>query len=134
MPPCSNFIIRQVALTLSLQPQPLARRARVGGRGGGEAPSRGPRRRTPGRWVSRGSNEGSLGLGVPRAGTKAPLVWCPEAEGLGRVHGLKALAGGCNGGGKPPCQDARLGACAVLHAHILRTVSTVMFAVLRWVP
>ena len=87
-------------------------------------------------WSMGGQRESevSLGLGVPRAGTKAPLVWCPEAEGLGRVHGLKALAGGCNGGGKPPCQDARRGMRAVLRAHILRTVSTVMLLTLRWVP
>src|SRR6266852_2129786 len=115
MPPCSNFIIRQVELRTSLQPQPLARRARGGG---GGAPSR--RSMAAHAWSMGGQRESevSLGLGVPRAGTKAPLVWCPEAEGLGRVHGAKPLAGGCNGGGKPPCQDARRGMRGITRARL----------------
>ena len=60
----------------------------------------------------------------------------PKAARLGQVHGAQPLDGrDCKRGvGKPPFAKMPEGACAELHAHILRTVSTVMLLTLRWVP
>jgi hypothetical protein len=47
--------------------------------------------------------------------------------------GRKPWPGDATGVGEPPCQDERgrrLSGCAVLHAHILRTVLPVMFLIL----
>jgi hypothetical protein len=124
-------IILRVELRRSLQ---RSEAKGAGGRGGDEAPSRRAGRRTPGRWASRGRAEVSRWSGGSKGGTKArplvrgprgqerPMAGSPEGGAPRSGAGAESPAQGMQRGRSTPCQDEPERRCAVLHAHILRTL------------
>ena len=145
-------MVLQIGLTASLQPRGAEARAcsprrehrprcTPPDRPTGSGLSRRPRRRTmQGRPASNPPGRHSVLRHRPRC--------LPRPRGKTRVHpaqgwrvsqGQSPWAGGIfNGGRNSPLEQDERGrrsnGCAVLHAHILRTVLTVMLLSLRWVP